>query len=72
MTFEFGSNGRVIVERGAMLTLDNCVLKGLKICHTMWQGIEVWGISSVPHFPISGQIQQGKLIRTNTTITYCN
>lgn len=41
--FQFGPNGKIIVEKGAKLTINNATLTGLKLCKTMWQGIEVHG-----------------------------
>jgi hypothetical protein len=40
---EFGPWGKIIVERGAHLIVENARLRGLIDCGTMWQGIEVWG-----------------------------
>ena len=41
-----GSPTKIIVERGAALILDNCILKGLAACSNdekMWEGIDVLG-----------------------------
>ncbi|MDD3877817.1 MAG: PKD domain-containing protein [Bacteroidales bacterium] len=78
MTFEFDPNSRVIVEREGKLTLDSTIFQGLAHCHTMWQGIEVWGdagyrhflpVVSVPPSPpvadVTGQSKQGKLVMLN-------
>lgn len=44
MIFEFGPNGKIIIERGAKLTLNNSILRGNSTCpNSIWQGIEVWG-----------------------------
>ncbi len=57
MDFEFGPEGRIIVERGGELTIRNCNLKGL--CGSMWQGIQVRGNRS--YFPENTVPQPGKL-----------
>ncbi|MEZ4884085.1 MAG: T9SS type A sorting domain-containing protein [Chitinophagales bacterium] len=46
MAFEFGLEGRVIVQRGGKLTLRNSTFTGDDICTTMWQGIQVHGVGS--------------------------
>ena len=43
MNFEFGPEGRIIVQPGASLILNDCVLEGDPVCETMWQGIRVLG-----------------------------
>lgn len=67
MTFEFGMNGRVVVEQGAELMLNNCVFTGDSECQTMWQGIQVIG----PGMNNSQNIiTSGSLIIDNTRIEH--
>ena len=42
MNFEFGPNGRILVQPGGELTLTDCILTGNLNCQTMWQGIRVY------------------------------
>jgi hypothetical protein len=43
-TFEFGLNGKIIIEPGAKLTMHGCTLSGSSQCNAMWQGIRVLGV----------------------------
>jgi hypothetical protein len=68
---EFQRDGGIIVEPGGKLVVDNALLTCLgdfnnKILY--WQGIQVWGNSSVHQFEIEGQCAQGKLILNNAII----
>lgn len=58
MTFEFGMNGRVIVEQGAKLILSNSIFTGDSDCQTMWQGVQVWGpgMGISQNFPNTGYL----------------
>jgi hypothetical protein len=42
LTLNFGPNGRIVVKPGANLLVNNCRLKGLESCKTMWQGIRIY------------------------------
>jgi len=37
------TGAKIVVQRGAKLVLDSCILTGA--CHDLWRGIEVWGDS---------------------------
>ena len=40
-TLNFSKTGKIVVEKGAILNISNCVLTST--CNTMWQGIQVEG-----------------------------
>lgn len=42
LNFEFGPNGRIMVEPGGLLSINGCELTGDPVCQTMWQGIRVY------------------------------
>ena len=50
MHFEFGPRGRIIVEQGGNLTLDDCDLNGDPECETLWHGIQVHGPGMTANF----------------------
>lgn len=60
---EFGVNGKIIVEPGATLIINNSTLRGLASCGTMWEGIEVWGQDD----KIQSTEYQGKLLISGTS-----
>lgn len=60
-------NSKIIVERGAKLTVNNAVLKNY--CNAPWQGIEVHGNSSANQWPdANGNYQQGRVVLTDAVI----
>ncbi len=69
---EFDPLSKIVVSRGAVLTVNGATLKGLSVCGTMWQGIEVWGVKNQPELavqnPATGQLYQGKVILTNAIV----
>lgn len=72
VTFEnnviYGINGlsKIIVQPGATLTLNGCLIKPLQTFSTnYWGGIEVWGSENVPQNAIG---TQGVLTMTNSII----
>lgn len=67
-TVEFGPYGKIVVQRGGTLVVDEgTTLTGLSSCGTMWQGIEVWGNHLFSHSPID-QPQHGSCIVKGATI----
>lgn len=69
---EFDPLSKIVVQRGALLTVNGATLKGLTTCGTMWQGIEVWGDKTKNETqiqnPSTGQLYQGKAVLTNATM----
>jgi len=72
--FEFGENGKIIVERGAKFIINShpsnlTTMKSIDICQkSMWQGIEVWGNKNVWQGSLSSTVQ-GVLKFTNVKIS---
>ncbi|MEZ4887441.1 MAG: T9SS type A sorting domain-containing protein [Chitinophagales bacterium] len=66
MEFEFGPNGRIVVEQGGVLFLEFSTLSGL--CNSMWQGIRVLG----PGFGVKRitNVNYGFLRVSTTTIQH--
>ena len=75
----FGPQGKVIVEPGGLLIIENGATFGAvdysSTCglptKRMWQGIEVWGDASKSPAQINsgtGKIYQGKIVLNNATI----
>lgn len=68
--FEFGENGKVVVERGAKFIINSTTanpstFENASICkNSMWQGIEVWGETNNHH-----QLQNGLIEFTNVKIS---
>lgn len=44
-TVNMPATGKIIVKRGANLTLDGGILANA--CHAMWKGVELWGTSNL-------------------------
>ncbi len=69
---EFDPLSRLVVQPGALLTVNSATLKGLSVCGTMWQGIEVWGDKNYSQSavinPQTGQLYQGKAVISNSII----
>lgn len=69
---KFGIAGKIIVERGGHLKLNNCILEGLNSdatnspCYSMWEGIEVWGDETKTHIGVD-TLSQGKITISGTT-----
>lgn len=58
LTLNFGTSGMIVVKPGANLLVNNCRLKGLEPCKTMWQGIRIYKTDN----------QQAILSLTNNTL----
>ncbi|MBK6628532.1 MAG: right-handed parallel beta-helix repeat-containing protein [Flavobacteriales bacterium] len=58
VVLEFGPNGKVIVERGAVLDATEATFTNA--CELMWQGIEVWGTTNASQEPTGGNPDQGE------------
>lgn len=43
MTLNFGLDGKITIQPGGRLVINNTVLKGNTTCQNMWQGVEVIG-----------------------------
>lgn len=57
-TVYMGESTRIIVKPGGRLILDyRAVLTGM--CDSMWQGIEVWGNSTMHQYEVNGSYGQG-------------
>jgi hypothetical protein len=68
--YEFGENGRIVVEKGAKLIADGCTFTSTGICKKgMWKGIEVWGDRTVSQTGIAGAANQGVVKLTNVKIS---
>lgn len=65
MLFQFGPEGRIVVEQGATLNIANSLLMGDLPCQTMWQGIQVQGTSASTD---QTQANTGHLYLDNCTI----
>ncbi|MGC9331463.1 MAG: T9SS type A sorting domain-containing protein [Bacteroidales bacterium] len=60
LEFYFGPEGRIIVEEGAKLFMENCTLTNIPPCNNMWKGIEVHGNPAVDcDDPVQGEIYFG-------------
>jgi hypothetical protein len=75
MKFQFSPNAKVIIEQGSTLTLDNGTIftsdkfaVASCILNYEWQGVEVWGTSTLPQQTLNAQ---GKLeVKNNSIIEY--
>ena len=66
-TVFMGETTKIIVKPGGKLILDyQAVLTGL--CGSMWQGIEVWGNSSMHQYEVNGSYGQGYLEMRNGAV----
>jgi len=68
---QFGPLGKIIIQPGGKLTVDNSTIKGLNACGTMWQGIQVLGDackSQASINPMTNNIYQGKVIIQNGSV----
>ncbi len=63
-TIQFGVNGKIVVEEGAHLVLDDCTLRNY--CNYMWEGIEVWGNPNI------SQTSGASMPSTQTTVSMNN
>ena len=69
--FEFGWEGRIIIEPGSKLIVNNSTLTYYALCETKWQGIEVWGDNEQHQFTVNGICYQGYLeLKNNSEISY--
>ena len=69
--FEFGWEGRIIIEPGSKLIVNNSTLTYYALCETKWQGIEVWGDITKHQFTINGTCYQGYLeLKNNSVISF--
>ncbi|MEI6884714.1 MAG: T9SS type A sorting domain-containing protein [Bacteroidota bacterium] len=60
-----GTGVRIIVKKGAILTIDGGKLTNA--CHGLWSWVEVWGDNSKSQYPdpYTGQMYQGQMIIKN-------
>ena len=67
---QFGKYGKIIIEPGATLTLDNCKMTNFAECGNMWVGVEVWGYRYKSQYinPNDNIQWQGKLIMKDETV----
>lgn len=56
MEFEFSSNGKIIVENGAKLSILGTKCTGNSDCKIMWQGIQVYGDDNAPQVITKGLV----------------
>lgn len=72
MQFNFGANGKVIVEQNARLILDSTEFTSTD-CNVLWRGIEVWGNFNQHQYPTAGNRFQGYLeIKNGSSIKNAN
>lgn len=72
MQFNFGINGKVIVEQNARLILDNTEFTSTD-CNVLWRGIEVWGNYNQHQYLSGGVRFQGYLeIKNGSSIKNAN
>ncbi len=67
-----GEDAKIIVEQGAVLTVDGGIITNMPFCHKedeRWAGIEVWGVANDNQYGYTGHpVVQGKLILESATI----
>ena len=77
MTFKFGEDAKVILERGspgtkgAELTLNNTIFSSFDNCgevELMWEGIQVWGYRTEPQLPLATTRQAYLRILNNSLV----
>ncbi|MBA4304445.1 MAG: hypothetical protein C0424_09495, partial [Sphingobacteriaceae bacterium] len=72
MKFNFGANGRVVVEQNARLILDSTEFTSTD-CNVLWRGIEVWGNYNQHQYSTAGNRFQGYLeIKNGSSIKNAN
>ncbi|MCF8230319.1 MAG: T9SS type A sorting domain-containing protein [Bacteroidales bacterium] len=64
-TIVFGKYGRIVIEPGATLTLNNSTLDYYEECSEKWRGVEVAGMSDSSQWNQAGEFIQGRLIMQN-------
>ena len=57
-------DNRIIIESGGKLIIDNSLLTTGN-CSKLWQGIEVWGNSTIHQYTVNGHLYQGVLEMIN-------
>ncbi|MCO6482768.1 MAG: hypothetical protein J5I62_08240, partial [Flavobacteriales bacterium] len=68
MEWRFGPNARLIIEKGAFVQFDNCVLRG-DICGPMkWPGVELYGTPTLAQGHSAYPADQGRLVFRNSTV----
>lgn len=68
MEWRFGPNARLIIEKGAFVQFDNCVLRG-DICGPMkWPGVELYGTPALAQGFNAYPPDQGRLVFRNSTV----
>jgi hypothetical protein len=65
VTLNMPKDGLIIVEQGAQLLVDSSTITNL--CGQTWQGIEVWGNTSLEQHP---NTNQGELVLINSRIEH--
>lgn len=72
MKFNFGANGKVIIEQNARLILDSTEFTSTD-CNVLWRGIEVWGNFNQHQYVAGGNRFQGYLeIKNGSRIKNAN
>ncbi len=68
MEWRFGPNARLIVEKGAYINFDNCVLRG-SICGPMkWPGVELRGTPYLAQGASTFPPDQARMVFNNSTL----
>lgn len=68
MEWRFGPNARLIVEKGAYINFDNCVLRG-SICGPMkWPGVELRGTPYLTQGASTFPPDQARMVFNNSTL----
>ena len=60
-------DNRIIIKSGGKLIIDNSLLTTGN-CSKLWQGIEVWGNSTIHQYMVNGQLYQGVLEMKNGAV----
>lgn len=68
MEWHFAPNARLIVERGAFVQFDNCVLRGSTCVPERWPGVIVRGTYNLPQGQSTYPADQGRMVFRNSTI----
>lgn len=70
MTFKFSPNAQLIVENGATLNINGCILTVEDGCDPnalMWHGVEVWGTTGTYQTATTGGIRNSGIFKANNS-----
>ncbi|MBX7093379.1 MAG: T9SS type A sorting domain-containing protein [Flavobacteriales bacterium] len=69
MNFHFGINGKIIIEKGAKLTINNSTLTSVGCHGVMWNGIEIQGTPGIAHSTAAVNSNYGVVVLNNSEIS---